>query len=80
RFLVPAALAAAVALFTQIIYPYWYWWLLIANPAFVFLLTVKVALLVALLAWAVRAVWQAGSRRYEAAPHGGVVGRRRTEG
>lgn len=80
RFLVPAALAAAVALFTQIIYPYWYGWLLIANPAFVFLLTVKVALLVALLAWALRAVWQAGSRRNEAAPHGGVVGRRRTEG
>jgi len=49
RFAVPAALAAAVALFTQIIYPYWYGWLLVANPAFVFLLTVKVGLLVALL-------------------------------
>ncbi|MDF0514715.1 glycosyltransferase 87 family protein [Agromyces sp. H3Y2-19a] len=63
RFVVPAVLAAAIALFTQIIYPYWYGWLLIANPAFVFLLTAKVVLLVAVLVWALRAVWQAGSRR-----------------
>ena len=62
RFAVPAALAAAVALLTHIIYPYWYGWLLVANPAFVFLLTVKAALLVALLAWSLRAVWQAGRR------------------
>ncbi|GAA1841172.1 glycosyltransferase 87 family protein [Agromyces salentinus] len=67
RFAVPALLAAAVALFTQVIYPYWYGWLLVADPAFVFLLTVKVALLVALLVWAVRALWQAGTRR-DAAP------------
>ena len=63
RFAVPAVLAAAVALFTHIIYPYWYGWLLVANPAFVFLLTVKVGLLVALLVWGIRAVWQAGRRR-----------------
>ena len=63
RFAVPAILAAAVALLTHIIYPYWYGWLLAANPAFVFLLTVKAALLVALLAWSLRAVWQAGNRR-----------------
>lgn len=63
RFAVPALLAAAIALITQIIYPYWYGWLLIADPAFVFLLTMKVALLVALLVWAIRAVWQAGTRR-----------------
>jgi hypothetical protein len=63
RFAVPAALAAAVALLTHIIYPYWYGWLLVANPAFVFLLTVKAALLIALLAWSLRAVWQAGDRR-----------------
>ena len=63
RFAVPAALAAAVALLTHIIYPYWYGWLLVANPAFVFLLTVKAALLIALLAWSLRAVWQAGNRR-----------------
>ncbi|WP_022888381.1 glycosyltransferase 87 family protein [Agromyces italicus] len=63
RFAAPALLAAAVALLTQIIYPYWYGWLLIANPAFVFLLTMKVALLGALLVWSLLAVWQAGSRR-----------------
>jgi Glycosyltransferase family 87 len=63
RFAVPAFLAAAVALFTHILYPYWYGWLLVANPAFVFLLTVKVALLVALLVWGIRALWQAGRRR-----------------
>ncbi|MFF2496086.1 glycosyltransferase 87 family protein [Agromyces sp. NPDC058064] len=63
RFAAPALLAAAVALLTQIIYPYWYGWLLIADPAFVFLLTMKVALLVALLVWSLVVVWQAGSRR-----------------
>jgi hypothetical protein len=63
RFTVPAALAAAIALLTQVIYPYWYGWLLVADPAFVLVLTGKVALLVAVLAWSVRAVWQAGRVR-----------------
>lgn len=66
RFAVPAALAASIALLTHIIYPYWYGWLLIANPAFVFLLTVKAGLLIALLVWSLHAVWQAGSRRERA--------------
>ncbi len=60
RFAVPAALAAAVAAFTHLIYPYWYGWLLVANPAFVFLLTMKVVLLGAMLGWSLRAVWRAG--------------------
>lgn len=60
RFAVPAALAASVALFTHVIYPYWYGWLLVANPAFVLLLSVKIVLLVLLLGWGIRAVWQAG--------------------
>jgi hypothetical protein len=68
RFAVPAFIAAAIALFTHIIYPYWYGWLLVADPAFVFLLTVKVVLLVVLLFWGVRALWQAGMRR-DPAPH-----------
>ncbi|WP_400993866.1 glycosyltransferase 87 family protein [Agromyces sp. GXQ0307] len=63
RFLTPAALAAAIAALTHVIYPYWYSWLLIANPGFVLLLTVKVVLLGVLLGWAVRAVWQAGSEQ-----------------
>lgn len=67
RFAVPAAIAAAVALFTHVIYPYWYGWLLVANPAFVFLLSVKGGLLVALLVCGIAALWQAGRRR-EPAP------------
>ena len=60
RFAVPAVLAAAVALLTQVIYPYWYGGLLQAQPAFVLVLSAKVLLLVALLAWGIRALWQAG--------------------
>ncbi len=71
RYLVPAALAAAIAVLTHVIYPYWYGWLLIASPGFVLLLTAKVVLLLVLLAWSVRAVWQAGSAR---APSDGPVG------
>lgn len=63
RFLVPAALAAAVALLTQVIYPYWYGWLMAANPGFVLVLTAKVLLLGALLVWGIRSLWQAGSVR-----------------
>ena len=61
RFAVPAALAAGVAVLTQVIYPYWYAWLLSASPGFVLVLTVKVLLLVALAVWGVHALWQAGS-------------------
>ena len=39
--LVPAVLAAAIALLTHVIYPYLYGWLLVAHPAFVLLVTVK---------------------------------------
>ncbi|KRC58518.1 hypothetical protein ASE14_18225 [Agromyces sp. Root81] len=63
RFIVPAFLAAAIALLTHIIYPYWYGWLLIADPAFVFLLTAKSLLLVVLLVWGIRSLWRLGARR-----------------
>lgn len=62
RFAVPALLAAGAALLTHVIYPYWYGWLLVADPAFVLLLTGKVVLLALLLAWALRRLWQAGKR------------------
>ena len=70
RFLVPAALAAGIALLTQVIYPYWYGWLLAAHPGFVLVLTVKVLLMAALLVWGIRGLWQAGSTwdRREPAP------------
>lgn len=63
RFLTPAVITAAIALLTHVIYPYWYGWLLVANPGFVLLLTLKVLLLIVLLSWAVVRVWQAGSVR-----------------
>jgi hypothetical protein len=63
RFTVPAALATSIALLTHVLYPYWYGWLLVANPAFVTLLTVKVGLLLGLLGWALYVMWQAGRRR-----------------
>jgi hypothetical protein len=63
RFLTPAALAGAIAVLTHVIYPYWYGWLLVANPGFVLLLTIKAVLLLVLFGWAVRAVWQSGSVR-----------------
>lgn len=63
RFAVPALVAASIALLTHIIYPYWYGWLLIADPAFVFLLTIKSLLLVVLLVWGIRSLWKLGSSR-----------------
>ncbi|WP_395243679.1 hypothetical protein ACGGZK_16350 [Agromyces sp. MMS24-K17] len=67
RALVPALLALGVAATTQVIYPYWYGWLLAADPAFVGVLTLKVVLLAGLLAWALHRVWQAGAVRATAA-------------
>ena len=68
RFLVPAVLTAAIALCTHVLYPYLYGWLLVAHPAFVLLLTVKVGLLAVLLLWGVRGVWQAGGTRHPRDP------------
>ncbi|WP_308799689.1 glycosyltransferase 87 family protein [Agromyces silvae] len=70
RFTVPAVLAGLVAVFTQLIYPYWYGWLLAASPGSVLLLTAKSALLVALLVWGIRSLWQAGSERVDRAARG----------
>lgn len=68
RFAVPAFVAASIALFTHIIYPYWYGWLLIADPAFVLLLTGKSLLLVVLLVWGIRSIWRLGSPRSPRSP------------
>ncbi len=73
RFLVPAVLAAAIALLTHVLYPYLYGWLLVAHPAFVLLVTVKAGLLVALLVWGIRAVWQAGGIRDRSGLHRGLA-------
>ncbi|WP_173921959.1 glycosyltransferase 87 family protein [Agromyces sp. Marseille-P2726] len=63
RYPVPAAIAAAIAALTHVIYPYWYGWLLAAHPGFVLVVTVKAVLLVVLLGWGIHAVWQAGGSR-----------------
>ncbi|MRG61753.1 DUF2029 domain-containing protein [Agromyces sp. CFH 90414] len=63
RFRAPAILAWVVAGTTHIVYPYWYGWLLAANPAFVLVMTLKVGVLVAIAAWGARALWQAGNVR-----------------
>jgi hypothetical protein len=70
RFAVPAVLAGLVALFTHLIYPYWYGWLLAASPGSVLLLTAKAVLLAALLGWAIRSLWQAGAERADRASRG----------
>src|SRR6218665_63022 len=62
RYLTPAILTGGIALCTQVIYPYWYRWLLSAQPVFVFVLTLKIVLLVGLLGWGIGSVWQAGTR------------------
>lgn len=63
RHLAPAVVSATIALLTLLIFPYGYSWLIVAHPALVLLLSLKVLLLLVLLGWAVHAVWQAGSRR-----------------
>jgi hypothetical protein len=61
--LVPATLVLAVAALTQLFYPYWYDWLLVAAPAFVVILTARNVLEFVILGWAVRMLWQSGRRR-----------------
>lgn len=62
RWLLPAVLALVLAALTQLVYPYLYDWLLVANPAMVFVLTVRNALEFVVLGIAVRGVWTAGCR------------------
>lgn len=62
RWRLPAALMLLLAALTQVIYPYLYDWLLVANPAMVFVLTVRNVLEFVVLAVALRAVWTAGRR------------------
>jgi len=70
----PTILVTAIAGLTQLVYPYLYDWLLVANPLMVLVLGVRNVLEFVLLAWAVREVWALGSRgahhgARHAAPH-----------
>ncbi len=52
-FTVPAAISAAIAALTQVIYPYLYGWLLSLNPLLLAALTVRNGLYFVLLGWAI---------------------------
>jgi Glycosyltransferase family 87 len=52
-FRTPAILALVIAALTQIVYPYLYSWLLVANPVMVGVLTIRNGLYFVLLCWAV---------------------------
>ena len=55
-FAVPATIGLAIAALTQLIYPYLYTTLLLADPLMVGIITVRNLLLFVLLGWAVRAI------------------------
>jgi hypothetical protein len=55
-FAVPATIGLAIAALTQLIYPYLYTTLLLADPLMVSVITVRNLLLFVLLGWAVRAI------------------------
>ncbi|WP_082513316.1 MULTISPECIES: glycosyltransferase 87 family protein [unclassified Leifsonia] len=67
RFAVPAVMTLVLAGLTQLIYPFFYGWLLVANPLAVSLLTLRNLLEVALLVLAVVMVWRSGSHAEPAA-------------
>ncbi len=58
-FRVPAALTLLLAALTQIIYPYWYGFLLGLNPVMLTVISVRNGLFFVLLAWALIALWRA---------------------
>jgi hypothetical protein len=58
-FRIPAVLALVIAALTQVVYPYLYSWLLVANPTMVGVLTIRNGLYFVLLGWAVLAVARA---------------------
>jgi len=64
----PATFALVMAALTQLVYPYFYDWLLVADPTLVFVLTVRNLLEFVLLGWAVRKLWSY-DRKDEPSPH-----------
>ena len=61
RWRAPATMALVLAGLTQLIYPFFYGWLLAAEPLVVAVLTLRNLLEVALLLWAIVAVWNAAT-------------------
>ena len=52
----PAILVAVLAALTQVVYPYFYDWLLVAHPVMVGVLTLRNLLEFVLLGWALREI------------------------
>ncbi|WP_439108823.1 hypothetical protein [Kocuria tytonicola] len=77
RWRTPALLVLGIAATTFVIYPLFYTPLIHANPVMAAVLTVRNALLVALLLWTARRIWQLGSR---APLDAHTSGQRRTPG
>lgn len=63
RWRTPALLTLGIAATTFVIYPLFYTPLIHANPVMAAVLTTRNALLVALLVWTVRRIWQLGTGR-----------------
>ncbi|MWB98833.1 glycosyltransferase 87 family protein [Agromyces seonyuensis] len=70
RLALPASVAVGIAVLTHLLYPYLYGWLLIADPAFVLLLTLKIVGLLVLYAWSIVELVRAGRRRLAGPPAG----------
>lgn len=64
---VPAAMLIAIALATFLIYPLFYWELSHNHPGMALVLTLRNAMLVVLLWWSARRLYQLGTRRPAAA-------------
>jgi hypothetical protein len=60
-FRTPAILGLVIAALTQVIYPYFYRWLILLDPILVSALTVRNILEFVLLGWAIVAVYQSSS-------------------
>lgn len=60
-FAVPACMTLVTAGLTQVIYPYLYGWLLALNPFMLMILSVRNALVFAILGWTLVALWRQGA-------------------
>ncbi|MFM6974939.1 MAG: glycosyltransferase 87 family protein [Agromyces sp.] len=60
RFRTPALLSFALAALTQVIYPYWYDALLMAQPWQVVVMTIRAVVEAWLLVWLIQSLWKAG--------------------
>ncbi|GAB3615968.1 hypothetical protein GCM10027416_05250 [Okibacterium endophyticum] len=61
RFAAPAVIALVIAALTQLVYPYLYGWLLVENPAMVFVVSLRNLGWFVLLGWSIMDLWRGGS-------------------